>query len=463
MSASGGGVRGGEEGSAVPAHAVRAGVDAEGPAAPPPAPLSDSAAGLLTVVELVRSGAARTRTELAAATGWTRAVVTQRIDQAKRKGYLEDGPFAPSSGGRAPRTLRFRADQGILLVCVVGERELRVGVTDLEGVVLARGRRDRDGADGPEETVAAVIGLLDVLLEEEGFAARVWGVAVGVPGPVDSATGRPVASPALPGWDGADLRSRLVDRFDAPVWVDEDAHLLALAEGRSLRWGAGADLVRIEAGTRIAVSLLSRGSLLRGASGAAGDIGHLRVPGGTHLCRCGRTGCLEAEAGGSALVRDAHLAVADGRSAALARRAEEGGPLTPADVAAAAQDGDHVAGELVLRSAGLIGQAVATLVTVVGPSAVVVGGPLASAGELFLDGVRRSVLESSSPLATRDLLVVPSTEDDDALLVGGAELLRDQLFEVSFAQWFEQGHPSPSVMHARAGRERASSRPPLTR
>ncbi|PPG92777.1 MULTISPECIES: ROK family protein [unclassified Rathayibacter] len=407
---------------------------------------TDSTTSLLAIVDLVRTGAARTKPELGRATGLGRGVITQRLDQATEMGYLEESTFGPSSGGRAPRTLRFRAERGLILVCAAGGLHLRVGIADLDGVVLARAHRDWDISSGPEATIAAGTAMLDALLAERDDDVPVWGVGVGLPGPVEFDSGRPVAPPIMPGWNGYDVRTPFVDHYGAPVWVDNDSNLLALSERRRQRWGARADLIYFKVGTGIGAALLTRGVLHRGASGAAGDIGHVRVTDGTHLCRCGKVGCLEAEAGGWALVRDARAAVAEGRSDALAARLEESGDITPVDISIAAQNGDPVSIELIRLSARLAGESIATLVNVFNPTAIVLGGAVAASGEMFLAGVRQRVYELSLPLATRDLQMVRSIGDEDEPLTGGAEMVREQLFDVSFPRWIADGRPSVEAM-----------------
>jgi predicted NBD/HSP70 family sugar kinase len=260
---------------------------------------------------------------------------------------------------------------------------------------------------------------------------------VGLPGPVDFASGTAVAPPIMPGWSGFDVRSRFEQRFGAPTWVDNDVNLLALAE-RSRRGGAEIDLVYCKIGTGIGAGLLTQGRIHRGMNGAAGDIGHVRIPGSSVRCRCGKQGCLEAEAGGWALVRDAERAVAEGTRSALAAA----GPITPASVAVAARNGDALAVELVERSASLVGEALAALVNVFNPSTIVVGGAVSTAGETFLARVRQRVYELSLPLATRDLAIVRSQDDEREPLRGGAALAVEQLFEVTFPRWFTAGRPS---------------------
>ena len=397
---------------------------------------TDEVVSLLRIVNLVRTGEASTRPEIGRLTGLGRGVVTQRVDAAIEMGFLEDGEFGPSSGGRAPRTLRFRAERGTIVVCALGALHIRVGLARLDGTIVAADHCAWNIARGPAETLDAAFGMLGGLLDAAG-GPDVWAVAVGVPGPVDFENGTPVAPPIMPGWNGFDVRGRFAARFGAPVWVDNDVNLLALAE-RARRSDDAIDLIYCKIGTGIGVGLLTQGRIHRGANGAAGDVGHLRLPGSSVRCRCGKRGCLEAEAGGWAIVRDAERAVADGADGLLAGVEQ----LTPEAVAVAAMNGDALAISLVEHSAQRVGESLAALVNMFNPSVIVVGGAVSAAGETFLAQVRQRVYEYSLPLATRDLAIVRSHGDADEPLRGGAELAIEQLFEATFPRWFAAGRPS---------------------
>ncbi|MDP9884532.1 putative NBD/HSP70 family sugar kinase [Sinomonas atrocyanea] len=402
---------------------------------------TDEVTSFLRIVNLVRNGEATTRPEIGRATGLGRGVVAQRVDQAIRLGFLEDAEFGPSSGGRAPRTLRFRADQGRIVVCALGVLHIRVGIAALDGDILDQAHRRWEIARGPEETLDAAMALIDEVLARAGEDRPLWSVVVGLPGPVDFETGRPVAPPIMPGWDGFPVRERFEDRFDAPVWVDNDSNLLALSE-RARRRADHADLIFCKVGSGIGAGLLSQGRLHRGANGAAGDIGHVPVAGARVQCRCGKVGCLEAVAGGWALVRDAKQAIAEGTTTQLSAVLDQDGTLSPEDIARAAKDGDALAISLVQASGRVVGEAIAGLVNMFNPAVIVVGGALASASEVYLAEIRRRVYEVSHPLATRDLQILLSMNDQREPLRGGAELAREQLFEVTFPRWFAAGRPS---------------------
>ncbi|MGN7947120.1 ROK family protein [Microbacterium sp. 22215] len=407
---------------------------------------TDEVTSLLRIVNLVRTGEALTRPEIGRLTGLGRGVVAQRVDHAIAAGFLEDGEYAPSSGGRAPRTLRFRAEQGLIVVCALGALHIHVGIADLDGETRDDTHVAWDIARGPEATLETAMTMIDDLLARHP-ATPVWAITVGVPGPVDFATGRPVAPPIMPGWNGFDIRGRFEERYDAATWVDNDVNILAFSE-RERRADDGVDLIYCKIGSGIGAGLLSRGRVHRGANGAAGDIGHVRVRDSEALCRCGKVGCLEAVAGGWALVRDAEAALADGTVSALTETVAAGGRITPEVISVAAGAGDALSISLIQQSARVVGESIATLVNVFNPSVIVIGGAVASAGELFLAEVRQRVYELSLPLATRDLSVVNSPNDPKEPLRGGAALAREELFDGTFPRWFADGRPTVSRFRA---------------
>lgn len=399
-----------------------------------PEPLSslpaDQIESLVNVLDAVRDGAAATRPEVARLTGLGRNVVTQRVSQLVAAGLLEEGRLGRSTGGRAPRELRFRAEAGVVLAAELGATGIEVAVSDLAGRLTQIHSEDADVTDGPEPVLGRVADLFDGLVGSLPAGTEVWGIGLGLPGPVEFESGTPVSPPIMPGWDMYDVRGFFGSRFDVPVWVDNDVNVMALGELRGGLAAGHRDVVFVKIGTGIGAGLVSRGALHRGAQGCAGDIGHVTVGDSTIQCRCGQLGCLEAHAGGFALARDGQDLARSGASAQLAQAVAEGREVTAATVIHVAQRGDLAARELVTASARLVGEALARIVNFFNPSLILVGGGVASSGEMYLAEVRRSVLNRSLPLATRSLLIKQSPLADYAGLRGAAFMVVDELLSL---------------------------------
>ncbi|SFJ84130.1 ROK family protein [Amycolatopsis sacchari] len=404
-----------------------------------PLPALDTAP-LALVVDLVRSGRARTRRDLVALSGLPRKAVAQRVDQALELGLLEHGDLAPSEGGRQARTLRFHAGAGHVYGVLMGASEITAAVLDLSGTVLDSEHLDWSVETGPEPTMKQVDGLLETLAERTG-ADTPWAIGVGLPGPVEFATGKLVAPPIMPGWDGFSARSWLRDHHDAPVWVDNDTNLMALGEWSRGTPHDGRDMLYIKVGTGIGAGLVTHGRLLRGEHGAAGDIGHIRVtddPG--TVCRCGRTGCLEAVVGGWALLREATARAAEGPAFAAALR--DHGELKGADLGNAVLAGDPLALELLDRSATVLAGVTANLLNFCNPGTLVLGGGVLKTGPRFLERLRDTVFERCTDLVCRDLTVRAASLTEHGGVIGAGLLAAGNLLTLpALTRWVDRGSP----------------------
>ena len=255
------------------------------------------------IVTILRDGLPRTKTELATLTGQARSTVTQRLERLQKAGLVGPRSVLAATGGRPSAAFEFLGDAQLVLVADLGARHATFALTNLVGEILDQSRAELRIDSGPDAVLAAVIDQLEGLLARQPHRRKVAGVGVGVPGPVEHATGRPMSPPIMPGWDGYDVVGRLGAHFDAPVYVDNDANLLALGE-RTTAWPEIDDLIYVKVATGVGAGLIVGGKLARGAEGAAGDLGHVYTPtADDRMCRCGNTGCVESVAGGLSIAQ----------------------------------------------------------------------------------------------------------------------------------------------------------------
>ncbi|MBB2938389.1 putative NBD/HSP70 family sugar kinase, partial [Amycolatopsis bartoniae] len=238
--------------------------------------MADHTQTLSLILSMIRSGIAVTRPELTRQTGLGRTIITQRVEDAIRAGLLVEGDHAPSTGGRPSRTLRIAPGRAVVLAVVFGATRLHAAVVDLDGTFLDDQRMSWDIEAGPEESLATLHDLSAKLLPPE-LRERLWGIGLGLPGPVDFARGIPVQPPIMAGWEAFPVRERLEEHYGVPVWIDNDVNLMALGAWSRTRRAAGDNLLLLKAGTGIGLGLISRGRLHRGARGSAGDFGHTIV------------------------------------------------------------------------------------------------------------------------------------------------------------------------------------------
>jgi predicted NBD/HSP70 family sugar kinase len=358
------------------------------------------------LLSLIRAGTAVTRADLARHTGLARSTVAQRVDALLASGLVLEAGGTPSTGGRPATMLAFNHAAGVVLVADLGATHARVAVTDLAGAPLAERAGDLDIARGPDEVLTWVSARFDELLQKSGHAAtEVRGIGIGVPGPVEFDTGRPVNPPIMPGWDGFDIPGWFADRYGAPVLVDNDVNIMARGE-HWVHWRGTPHLLLVKVGTGIGCGIVADGHIHRGARGAAGDIGHIRATGEDVICACGNIGCLEAVAGGHALA----MRLADSGVEASNSR----------DVVRLVQEGNVPATQMVRAAGRTLGEVLAGTVNFFNPAVIVIGGDIAEAHAQLLAGVREGIFSRSLPLATRDLRIVPCRLGDRAGVTGAA-------------------------------------------
>lgn len=374
------------------------------------------------VFSLIRDGRAVTRSEVGRLTGLSRTAVGARIGALLESGLLVEGADherSPSTGGRPPVRLRFNKDAGVVLAGAIGRSRTQLGVCDLDGNVLADSALDQEVGTAPEELMPKVMAGFTELLDRPADAVRAVGLSI--PGTVDYVRGASLDSPVMAGWDGVELAPFLRGLTQAPVFVDNDANVMALSERRG-HLEHHRDLVFVKASTGIGVGIVTGGQLLRGGLGAAGEIGHTKIPSAKGLpCRCGDTGCVEAVAGGWALVQAARTG---GHEVAHVR-----------DLVDLAVRGDADARHLVRVAGRRIGEVVASAVNLLNPEAIVVGGDLAQVYDIFVAGLRESLYSQAFALATRELVIVPVTHGERSGVVGCAAMaIREVLDSVAVDQ-----------------------------
>ncbi len=369
------------------------------------------------VLQLVRRGTAGSRSDLARLTGLSRTAVTARLAALEDAGLLTTGDELASTGGRPASGVRFNADAGLVLAAAIGRSRSQLAVFDLAGAELASTSVDHAVGAPPGEVMPDVAERLAALVHEHGGGRPVLGTGISLPGTVDPVRGVSVDSPAMPGWDGVDLAALLHDVGPGAVLVANDADVLARSEqlGHAATF---ADLVVVKASTGLGLGIIADGRVVAGHLGAAGEIGHTKVDAAAgRPCRCGDVGCLETIAGGWAIV------------ASLQEEGHDVGHVR--DLVALAVGGDPAAKHQLRESGRRLGEVLAVAINLLNPQAVVIGGDMAAAFDVYAAGVRESVYARAAALATRDLQFLPSTFGDRAGLVGCAAMTLEQVLSAA--------------------------------
>ncbi|GLS39474.1 glucokinase [Mesorhizobium tianshanense] len=302
----------------------------------------------------------------------------------------------------------------------LGGTELRGALVERGGAVAARVSAPTMAGAGSEAVIGQIIALAGTLLAEHP-QAKVAGIGMCAPGPLDPKAGIVIGPPTLAGWHDVPLIDILSRQFSLPVRLENDANAAALGEWR---FGAGrgsGSLVFVTVSTGIGGGVVADGHIYHGRRGLAAEIGHMTITGEGDRCFCGAVGCFEAVASGTALGRRATRLTAPG-DGSLLRRLSGGGDVSARHVIEAARAGDISALELVDAEAKWLGIGFTNLLHLYSPDLIVMGGGLANGFDLLAPRIRSTVEQRAMP-AYRDVPIVPAELGDRAGLIGAASLI----------------------------------------
>ena len=306
----------------------------------------------------------------------------------------------------------------------IGGTNLVVGLVPLAGGaplgLRSRATQPERGADAAVADVArmAEAAIAETLDEAGGSREDVVGVGIGCPGPLDLSRGVVVETPNL-GWDGYPIRDRISEVLDLPATLDNDANCATYGEW----WmGAGrgvASLVGVTLGTGIGGGIVIDGQLVRGASGCAGEVGHMTIDLHGRRCACGNYGCLEAYASGPNIAARAREGIEAGYVSSIPELVNgDLSQVTALTVYEALIGGDGYAQEVMLETAKFLGAGIANLVNVLNPERVVLVGGVTRAGEHLLGPLRSEVRRRAFDWAANACTIVLGELPETAGVIG---------------------------------------------
>jgi predicted NBD/HSP70 family sugar kinase/biotin operon repressor len=345
-----------------------------------------------TLALLVASGTAPSKAELGRITGLSRTTIDAGIETLLELGALRVAGLESVHGrGRPAEILELDPSFGVVLVADCGATHASLAVFDLGQRLLGHQTIRQQIGAGPEAVLGGLVPLFEQMLKHLELDEVPRTLVMGVPGPVDHWGGTVVRPPIMPGWDGFPVVEVAGNLIGGRVLLENEVNLRALGEARAYPPARG-PVVYLKVGTGIGLGIVSiDGTLLRGADGAAGDIGHVRSNLGTERCACGNVGCLEAFASVPAIARK--LGVLDDGGDAIDTLTE------------LIRQQDDLALTAVKDAAEHLGDVVAGLIHVLNPERVLLGGNLALASDHLLAVVRSIVYRRALPLATRNLTI----------------------------------------------------------
>ncbi len=376
-------------------------------------PLADS------VLRLIWQERAISRAEIARRADLSRSTVSEVVDSLLPTGLVTEGGPGESLGGRRPIVLNFEDGACCILGVEVGASHVAVAMTDLRGQVLDWQHRHHPVRTDPAGTRELVAELCDAALKSRRNAARTLvGIGIAVASPVDPKHPFALSEVVLPEWKGQSGLETLGERYGVPVMVDNDANLGALAEHW---WGAGRGVhhfAYVKVGTGVGSGHVIDGEVYRGATGFAGEIGHMSIDPNGEPCVCGLRGCLATHVGSPALVKRAVALLPEYPASSLSKDR-----MTLEAIEAAALAGDQLATRVVRDAAEYLGIAIAGMLNLMNPSVVIVGGGITQLGDRFLEPLRETVGQRTRVNSGAASSILMSELGPQTVAVGAASLV----------------------------------------
>lgn len=305
----------------------------------------------------------------------------------------------------------------------IGGTNVKIALVDTNGAIIYSNTVPTRAEMGYEYTISNIKqAITDLMKETKAEKDSIEGIGFGFPGQVDFQTGVVLNIPNIPGWNNVPVAQIMSDEFGISAKIDNDVRCAALGE---LNYGAGKgcqNLVCVTIGTGIGSGLIVNGKLVRGASNAAGEIGHIKMQlHGGPLCGCGDYGCFEAYASGPSIVAMAYDYIKGGKSAKFREIGTEG--ITPYVVYEAAKLGDAVALRIYKAMGEIIGTGLASVVNLLNPEKIIIGGGVAEAGEILFAPLIKALKNRAMPIQGAAVEVVPAQLGNTAGVIGASLLV----------------------------------------
>jgi glucokinase-like ROK family protein len=380
------------------------------------------------ILDVMRRYAPLSRAELAARTGLNRSTVSIIVNSLIEEGFVQETDLQSPKIGRPGMLLVLNHKGGFAIGVEIGVDFISVILTDFVANVLWRQRVLSD----PAEDQILILDRASELTHkafEAGTARglRPLGIGVGVPGLVDTSQGKLIFAPNLR-WNNVPLRLMWSQRFDLPIFVENEANAAALGE---YYFGVARDVdnfIYLSAGIGLGGGVMIDGKLFRGSSGYAGEVGHMTVDPDGDLCGCGKRGCWETKVGPRAVLRGVRKILSGGTLSLINDLA--GGDLDKVTfdiVVQAAESGDLVAMEALRNVGKYLGIGVVNLINIFNPELIVLGGALSLASGFLLPVIEDTVCESALKPPCENIRFAASAHNADACVMGAVALVLDDI------------------------------------
>ncbi|ADQ04076.1 ROK family protein [Caldicellulosiruptor owensensis OL] len=346
-----------------------------------------------------------------------KATVSNLTDELIKEGYIVEKGYGKSKGGRRPVLLQVNKDVGSIIGIDLGVDYIHVILSNFIGEIIFEEYVNIKMKEPKEKLLNLLFDMIEKAIDKAPPTPKgILGIGIGVPGIVEKESGIVLIAPNLE-WKNVHLKSIIEQKFNLPVYIDNEANAGALGEKWFGEWGKVSDLIYLSVGIGLGAGIIIDNKLFRGAAGFAGEVGHTTINFQDDVCSCGNIGCLENFASERALLSIIKKLVKEGAEDRYIS-CENVDEITPSQIIQAAMDGSRICRMAVLEVAEKMAIGIANLVNIFNPEIVIVGNKASFFGDLFLEKLREAVNQKSFIAQFYDLKIEVSKLKDRAVVLG---------------------------------------------
>jgi len=370
------------------------------------------------------------RSEIVEKTNLTAATVSRIVNKLINFNLVVETGYGESNGGRKPVLLELNPDSLLAIGIDIEIDEIKGVIIDLNGKILFQSTLSIMGKTDKDYILNKVLEIIKKLLKEKKYIKWVIGIGIGMHGLVDYAKGISIFPPAF-GWRDIPVAEVVKKEFDLPVIVENNVRALTLAEN----WfGVGknfSNFICLKVGGGIGSGIFTEGKIYRGTSNSAGEIGHTMVDEEGPLCTCGNYGCLESMASTPAIIKRTIKALKQGADSKINKIIDNNlDNLDEEAIIMAAHQGDLLARQILQDIGRYLGIAIANLINILNPEAVVLSGDIIMSGDILLESLRSTVHNRALQYPVKHVKIISSKMDKEGVAIGAATLILESIFHI---------------------------------
>jgi len=371
----------------------------------------------LLILKTILDNKMISRTKISRLVDLNKATVSNLTDELIKEGYIVEKGYGKSKGGRRPVLLQVNKDVGSIIGIDLGVDYIHVILSNFIGEIIFEEYVNIKMEEPKEKLLNLLFDMIEKAIDKAPPTPKgILGIGIGVPGIVEKESGIVLIAPNLK-WKNVHLKSIIEQRFNLPVYIDNEANAGALGEKWFGEWGKVSDLIYLSVGIGLGAGIIIDNKLFRGAAGFAGEVGHTTINFQDDVCSCGNIGCLENFASERALLSVIKKLVKEGAEDRYIS-CENVDEITPSQIIQAAMDGSRICRMAVLEVAEKMAIGIANLVNIFNPEIVIVGNKASFFGDLFLGKLREMVNQKSFIAQFYDLKIEVSKLKDRAVVLG---------------------------------------------